>query len=79
MKSVTLGGGVLDSDFRGIISVILTNHSKKTINIELGNRIAQMMFLKKVKVDFVEVDELDETEQGINGFGSTGVQKKWKK
>ena len=48
-------------------------------HVELGNRIAQMMFLKKEKVDFVEVDELDETEQGINGFSSTGVQKKWKK
>ena len=48
-------------------------------HVELGNRIAQMMFLKKEKVDFVEVDELDETEQGINGFGSTGVQKKMEK
>ena len=47
MKSVTLGGGVVDSDFRGIISVILTNHSKETINTELGNRIAQMTFVKK--------------------------------
>ena len=73
MKSVTIGGGVVDSDFRRIISVSLTNHSKETVNIDLGNRIAQMMFVKKEEVGFVEVDELDETERGINGFGSTGV------
>ena len=79
MKSVTLGGGVVDSDFRWIISAILTNHSKETINTELGNRIAQMTFVKKEEVDFVKVGELDETERGINGFGSTGVLKKWKK
>ena len=47
MKSVTLGRGVVDSAFHGIIFVISTNHSKETTNIELGNRIAQMMFAKK--------------------------------
>lgn len=72
MKSTTLGGGVIDSYFRGKISVILTKHSKQTINIEIGDRIAQMIFLKKEDVDFVEVEELDETEWGVNGFGSTG-------
>ena len=62
IKSTTLGGGVIDSDFRGTISVILTKHSKQTINIEIGDRIAQMIFLKKEDVDFVEVEELDEAE-----------------
>ena len=52
--------------------MILTKHSKQTINIEIGDRIAQMIFLKKEDVDFVEVEELDETEWGVNGFGSTG-------
>ena len=70
LKPVTLGRGVIDSDFRGIISVILTNHSKELVNIEQGNRIAQMLFLKK-DVDFVQVDDFDESERGVNGFGST--------
>ena len=47
LKPITLGGGVIDSDFRGIISVILTNHFKEIVNIEQGNRIAQMLFLRK--------------------------------
>ena len=80
LKPVALGGRVIDSDFRGIVSVILTNHSNKIDNIEQGNRIAQMLFLKEEDVDFIEVDELDETERGVNGFGSTGkLKKKWKK
>ena len=47
LKPLTLGGGVIDSDFRGIISVILTNLSREIVNIEQGNRIAQILFLKK--------------------------------
>lgn len=49
LKPLTLGGGVIDSNLRGIISVILTNHSKKTVKIDQGDRIAQMLFLKKKK------------------------------
>ena len=79
LKPVALGGRVIDSDFRGIVSVILTNHSNKIDNIEQGNRIAQMLFLKEEDVDFIEVDELDETERGVNGFGSTGKLKKMEK
>ena len=67
-----LGGGVIDSDFWGIIYVILTNLSKRTIEIETGERIAQMLFLKKEEIEFIEVNEFDKTEGGIKGFGSTG-------
>ena len=76
LKPVTLGGGVIDSDFRGIIFVILAYHSKEIVNIEQGSRIAQMLFLKKEDIDFLEADELDETERGVNGLDSTGKFKK---
>ena len=65
LTPVILGGGVVNSDFRGIICVILTNLSQRTIEIGTGNRIAQMIFLKKEEVEFV-------AKCGIKGFGSTG-------
>ena len=46
MKGLYLGGGVTDSDYRGNISIILTNLSQRTFEIETGDRIAQFMFLK---------------------------------
>ena len=67
-----LGGGAIESDFWGNICVILTNFSKREIEIETGDRIAQMSFLKPEEAEFVEVAELDKTERGNKGFGSTG-------
>ena len=49
----------------------MTNHSKDTINFDLRDRTAEMLFLRKY-VEFTEVDELDDTERSSNGFGSTG-------
>ena len=72
LAPVMLVGGVTDSDLRGIICVILTNLSKWTIETETGDRIAKMHFLKKEEIEFIEVNELDKTEGGIKGFGSTG-------
>lgn len=58
---------------RGNVSVILSNLSEQTIEIETGDTIAQMFFLKKVDVDFEQVDRFDdETECNEKGFGSTG-------
>ena len=71
-KPVILGGGMYDSDFRGNICVILTNLSQRTIETETGDTITQMLFLRKEEAEFVEVDELDKTERGVKGFGSTG-------
>ena len=71
-KPVILGGGVIDSDFRRIACLILTNLSQRVIEIETGDRIAQMLFFRKEEAEFVEVDELDKTELGVKGFGSTG-------
>ena len=52
--------------------MILTNLSQRIIEIETGDRIAQIPFLRKEEVAFVEVDKLDKSESGIKGFGSTG-------
>ncbi len=66
--------GTIDSDYRGEICVILINHGKKDFEIEPGMRIAQMVFSKVIKVDFTQVELLDETNRGEGGFGSTGVK-----
>lgn len=71
-KKVVLSAGVIDSDYRGEISVILNNHSESNFTIETGDRIAQMLILKHEVRSFVEVDELTDTKRGSGGFGSTG-------
>ena len=58
--------------FEGNICVILINLSQRIIEIETVDRIAQMLFLRKEEAEFVKVDELDRTECGVKGFGSTG-------
>ena len=74
MKGLFLGGGVIDSEYRGNISIILTNLCQRTFEIEIGDRIAQLMFFKKEEVDFVEVDEYDDkTYCYTKGFDSTGL------
>ena len=72
LKGIALGGGVIDSDFRGNMSVIITNTSYKAVEIEVGDRIAQVFFLRKEDVKFDEIKELDHTERGVGDFGSTG-------
>lgn len=64
--------GVIDSDYRGEIMVALHNHSNETREIENHERIAQLVVTPFLKVNFNEVDELDETVRGAGGFGSTG-------
>ena len=65
-----LGGGVIDSDYRGNICMILTNFATCSIDIEIGDRIAEIMFLKPKKVSFHEVKEFDDrTLRGTGGFG----------
>jgi dUTP pyrophosphatase len=65
--------GTIDADYRGEIGVILINHSDSFFKITHGDRIAQMVFLKVEKPEFISVDELEETERGDGGFGHTGV------
>lgn len=70
--SVTQGYGLIDSDYRGEIKIFITNHGDSNFIIKHGDRIAQGMIVPVIQAEFEEVDELDETERGIGGFGSTG-------
>ena len=74
-NSVMVEGGLIDSDFRGLVNVILLNHSSKCFTIKEGERIAQVVFMRKLDADFVEVNSLEklgQTERQEGGFGSTG-------
>ena len=66
--------GVIDSDYRGEISVVLINHGNEPFEVRRGDRIAQMMFMPVLAANFLTVDELDETERGAGGFGHTGIK-----
>lgn len=64
--------GTLDADYRGEICVILINLSNEPFFINSGDRIAQLVFHKYEKAEFVKVEHLDETERGEGGFGHSG-------
>ena len=66
--------GVIDADYRGEWFVALHNHSNLPQVIEDGERIAQVLFQEVEHPEFVEVEELSETERGEGGFGSTGTK-----
>ena len=65
--------GVVDCDYRGEIMVALHNHSTSEQAISKGERIAQMVIAPYITAEFLEVDELSDTERGEGGFGSTGA------
>ncbi len=67
--------GLIDAHYRGELKVCAVNlDAEKSIHIERGERIAQLVIQKVPVVSLVEVDELDETDRGEGGFGSSGVQ-----
>ena len=68
--------GTIDSDYRGEIKVILFNHGNKIFFVKNNDRIAQMVLVPILKIEFEEVDFLPETTRSSGGFGSTG---KWNK
>ena len=70
--SVLNAPGTIDADYRGEVKVILVNLSNEPFVINPGERIAQMVVAKYEKVEWEEVEILDETERGAGGFGSTG-------
>ena len=64
--------GTVDADYRGEIKVVLINHGKAAFTIARGHRIAQMVVAPVLVVSLTQVDMLDATERGDNGYGSTG-------
>ena len=66
--------GTIDADYRGEIGAVMINHGNKPFVIERGMRIAQMVVTPVTNFSWSEKDSLSETERGIFGFGSTGVE-----
>ena len=64
--------GVIDSDYRGELRVVLYNHSGETQSIEPGERVAQLLIVPVFTPGFQETEKLSETDRGAGGFGSTG-------
>jgi len=64
--------GTIDADYRGELKVILVNLSDQPFEVVPGERIAQMVIARHEHVEWEEVDQLDATERGTGGFGSTG-------
>ena len=74
--SVPNSPGTVDSDYRGEVKVILINHSDDNFDIQRGDRIAQLVLSPVTLAAWQEVEELDDTERGAGGFGSTGGHQK---
>ena len=64
--------GTIDSDYRGEIGVLIFNSGRDYVQIKKGDRIAQLVIKKVPMVIFEEVEELNDSNRGRNGFGSTG-------
>ncbi|ODV96625.1 hypothetical protein PACTADRAFT_48455 [Pachysolen tannophilus NRRL Y-2460] len=73
---ISTGAGVIDADYRGEVKIVLFNHGDKDFEINAGDRIAQLVLEKIVNAEVAEIskEELDDTERGEGGFGSTGKQ-----
>ena len=66
--------GVIDADYRGELMVSLHNHSGEARTVECGDRIAQLVIAPYLTAQFQAVEELDDTDRGAGGFGSTGTR-----
>ena len=75
---VTIDAGVIDADFRGVIQVLILNHHpEKSFTVRTEDRIALVVFIKKLNAKFHRLSDqhfLGKTKRGNDGFGSTGVQ-----
>jgi dUTP pyrophosphatase len=74
-QGVTLANspGTIDSDYRGPVGVLIINHGEDRVRIKRGDRIAQMLVQAVPRIQWIEVeDELDKTDRGRGGYGSTG-------
>jgi len=70
--SVLNSPGTVDADYRGEVKILLINHGKQPFVVRRGDRVAQMVVARVDAVELVETDELDTTERGTGGHGSTG-------
>ena len=68
---IATGAGVIDADYRGVVFVLLFNHSDKDLEVKKGDRVAQLILEKIATPEIEQVNSLDETARGSQGFGST--------
>jgi dUTP pyrophosphatase len=66
--------GTIDADYRGEVGVLLINHGQDAFTVERGDRFAQMVLAPVTQAAFDVVSELDETDRGSGGYGSTGTE-----
>ena len=71
LKNLSVEGGVIDSDYRGLLYVCKRNHNSLDYLVRRDEKIAQLIFYKSVFPDFNTVEKLSETARGEGGFGST--------
>ena len=71
-KGIDVLAGIIDSDYRGEIMVVLINLGKDAVLYNVGDKIAQIIFSKYETTDFNVVENLDDTNRAEKGFGSTG-------
>ena len=72
VKGLTTVAGVIDPGYRGEVKVVLTNVTDASVQLAAGDRIAQLRIVRRLQARFEEVDDLDATQRGEGGFGSTG-------
>ena len=65
--------GTIDSDYRGEVKILLTNFGKQSFTVKRGDRIAQMVIHRYARVDWEEVEKVNDTIRGAGGFGHTGT------
>ena len=65
--------GTIDAGYRGEVGVILANFGEEPFHVEKGMKIAQIVVAPVVRAEIAETDEIDSTDRGVGGFGSTGV------
>jgi dUTP pyrophosphatase len=75
---IDVGAGVIDSDYRGEVGVLLFNHTDTVFEVHIGDRIAQLILEKISLPPVTEIVEVDETARGQGGFGSTDTLKRLK-
>ena len=70
-----MGAGLIDADYRGIVEILIVNHSEAAFTVRVRDRVAQVAFVKRIDADFqkVEKKDLSKTKRGEGGFGSTGI------
>jgi dUTP pyrophosphatase len=73
VRGVTTLAGVIDPGYRGEIKVVVTNLGSATVQIAIGDRIAQLRLVRRIEASFVEVEQLQDAPRGVGGFGSTGA------